>query len=58
MTVQQLVKKVAVFMKLCSNLPVAPAFIFIDSELKIKLVDLGCCSPSNKTVRHAIGRVI
>jgi len=56
MTVQQ--KKVAVFLKLGSNLPLAPVFIFINSELKIKLVDLGCCSPSNKTVRHAIGRIM
>jgi hypothetical protein len=58
MTVQQLVKKVAVFMKLGTNLPLAPFFIFIISELKIKLVALACCSPSNKTMRHAIGRVM
>jgi hypothetical protein len=34
MTVQQLVKKVAVFMKLGSNLPLAPVFTFINYDLK------------------------
>ena len=58
MTVQQLVKKVTVFMKLGRNFPLAPVFIFINSEAKVKLVDLSCYSPSNKTMRHAIGRVV